>query len=275
MAIKKHTIFDIDNCLANDEWRIPLINWAADNPDDRYAKYHAAAYGDAAHNADKLAAAMIEGHGIIFLTARPTRYAKATEAWLDDVLFPAALSHVSAINSSARSQGWTLIMRNNGDHRHSHALKESQLNQLVSHYEVSLRDVAVAYDDRQEVIDMYQARGIPATRLWIHDTCAYTDPSRLPRARAPDLLEAALATFRERNAVYGDNYRLFSDAFLALFPDRALPPIRTTADMDRLQVLIQMFTKMSRYAQALGRGGHRDSAHDMIVYAAMLEEFTQ
>jgi hypothetical protein len=34
-------------------------------------------------------------------------------------------------------------------------------------------------------------------------------------------------------------------------------------------------TKLQRYAESLGTGGHADSAHDAAVYSAMLEELTK
>jgi hypothetical protein len=91
----------------------------------------------------------------------------------------------------------------------------------------------------------------------------------------PDqLLTAAAATFAERSKLYGDNYKRFPTVFLSLFPGGVLPPIKTAGDMSRLQLMMQITNKLTRYAENLTRGGHQDSAHDIIVYAAMLEEET-
>jgi len=91
---------------------------------------------------------------------------------------------------------------------------------------------------------------------------------------APDHLEAAAATFRSRNALYGNNYQREGAALLALFPDGGIPAVKTVADANRLHVFVAAVTKLQRYAHNWTRGGHEDSAHDLQVYAAMLEEFT-
>jgi hypothetical protein len=92
---------------------------------------------------------------------------------------------------------------------------------------------------------------------------------------APDILDEAAETFRQRNAVYGDNYKRFPIAFLALFPGHRIPEITNPADASRLQLLMQILNKCTRYAENLTKGGHLDSARDICVYAAMLEEETE
>lgn len=90
----------------------------------------------------------------------------------------------------------------------------------------------------------------------------------------PEILEAMAATFRERSRTYGDNYKRFGAVFLGMFPDGRIPEITRQGDADRLQLLMQIVNKCTRYAQQLTRGGHKDSARDIGVYAAMLEEMT-
>jgi len=91
---------------------------------------------------------------------------------------------------------------------------------------------------------------------------------------APELLDAAAETFRERNGIYGNNYQRFGAALLALFPDGGIPPITDVNDAQRLDYIIMCLGKLQRYAHNFSRGGHQDSARDLQVYAAMLEEFT-
>ena len=93
------------------------------------------------------------------------------------------------------------------------------------------------------------------------------------KINAADLLASGAETYRERNPMYGDNYHHFGSVMAALFPE-GLPEKMTIETYNRLGVLIQIVTKLSRYAQQLQNGGHLDSAHDMMVYAAMLEELT-
>lgn len=92
------------------------------------------------------------------------------------------------------------------------------------------------------------------------------------KLNASELLEAAAATWRQRNALYGDNYKRFGAVMVALFPNGLT--LDTVDDFNRLGVFVQCVSKLSRYAENISRGGHQDSAHDLAVYAAMLEELT-
>jgi len=91
---------------------------------------------------------------------------------------------------------------------------------------------------------------------------------------AGEILKEATETHAQRAKVYGDNYKRFGGLFLSIFPDGELPAIKTVADANRLQLFMQLLNKMTRYAENLTKGGHQDSARDMIVYAALLEEMT-
>lgn len=90
----------------------------------------------------------------------------------------------------------------------------------------------------------------------------------------PELLEDAAATFRERNTTYGNNYKRAGRLLLALFPDDHIPAISTAEEALRLSLILSCLTKLQRYAHCFTAGGHQDSAHDLMVYAAMLEEAT-
>lgn len=89
-------------------------------------------------------------------------------------------------------------------------------------------------------------------------------------AKTPDqVLAACSETFRERNAIYGDNYKQFGAIMKAFFPNGI--QLQTVADFDRFTLFQNCMAKLSRYANTLPTGGHVDSAHDLSVYAAMLE----
>lgn len=92
--------------------------------------------------------------------------------------------------------------------------------------------------------------------------------------RAPDHLERGAATFRERNALYGDNYLEFGKAMDACFPKGLQIVSGDVESYNRLGIFVQCLAKLTRYGQNLVEGGHKDSAHDLMVYAAMLEEVT-
>lgn len=89
----------------------------------------------------------------------------------------------------------------------------------------------------------------------------------------PDILEAGAETFRERNAVYGDTYKNFGPALLAVFGGE-VPAIVTENAAARMGLVVQCLGKLTRYCAQFEHGGHVDSAHDLCVYAAMLEEMT-
>jgi hypothetical protein len=91
---------------------------------------------------------------------------------------------------------------------------------------------------------------------------------------APDILEAGAATYRERNSQYGDNYLKFGKVMMALFPHGV--ELCSVEQWNRFGVFVQCVSKLTRYAaQAESGHFHRDSAHDLMVYAAMLEELSQ
>jgi len=259
-----YVIFDIDNCLANDRDRIALIDWTKDNPEERYAAYHAAAPFDTPWNS-AVFNREVNGHLRIpiFLTARPVTLRKETEQWLLDNFFKSPLVGEQI-----------LIMRNENDHRPSLVVKAQMLLWLQDLYEIQPSMIKAAYDDRPDIIEMYRSVGIPAEVLAIHDVCAYTPPPKAaPARRAPDMLDAGAATFRERNATYGDTYLDFGKAAAALFPNGLA--LKTVDDFNRMGIFTQCLGKLARYAANLSEGGHQDSAHDLMVYAAMLEEVTK
>lgn len=85
-------------------------------------------------------------------------------------------------------------------------------------------------------------------------------------------MEKALNTFKERNAIYGDSYLAHGSIMQSLFPDGVT--LKTQSDFNRYSLINTIVAKMMRYVNCFESGGHTDSAHDMIVYSAMLEELT-
>jgi hypothetical protein len=88
----------------------------------------------------------------------------------------------------------------------------------------------------------------------------------------PDLLRAAAATYEERNRLWGDNYKDFGAVMVALLPGGV--ELETTDQWNRFGLFMHVMNKVTRYAQNINCGGNVDSAHDLSVYAAMLEELT-
>jgi len=98
--------------------------------------------------------------------------------------------------------------------------------------------------------------------------------NQAPLIRAPELLEAGADTYRQRNGPYGNNYHEIGAQLKAMFPE-GLPPT-AAAGWNRFAAWFMLFVKVNRYAVNLRNSGkgHGDSAHDAMVYAAMLEELT-
>lgn len=88
--------------------------------------------------------------------------------------------------------------------------------------------------------------------------------------RADSVLEQAAKTYRERHAVYGDNYRMVGKIMAVLFPGGV--KLETEADHNRFHIFMLEVVKLTRYANNWARGGHEDSQLDLSVYAAMLVE---
>ena len=95
----------------------------------------------------------------------------------------------------------------------------------------------------------------------------------MARKTAIDFLEKALKTYKERNKTYGDNYFKFGRVIKELFPDGIT--LTTEADFNRFGCLVQIVSKISRYANSFKEGGHKDSAHDLGVYAFIQEELDE
>lgn len=152
-------ILDLDNTIFDDAWRIPRINWKEQDPFKRYHEYHSLAPFDEIGNVD-----LFENtpHEIIIMTARPVHYRAQTEEKL--------LRH--GIDPAL------ILMRNTSDHVHSKELKRQQLCSLKPAHGILREDIVCAYDDRQDVVDMYRRTlGIKAEVRRIHNV-PYGDESK-------------------------------------------------------------------------------------------------
>jgi hypothetical protein len=154
-----YVILDLDNCIADDAWRIPRIRWDKTDPLERYHDYHSLAAFDAVGNEDLFERG---GLGVVIFTARPVLYRPATEEWL----------------RRNRVAYHHLIMRNTHDHRKSVELKRQMLHWLPELYDVPWQRIVAAYDDRPDVVEMFRKHHIDAHVRSIHDTCAYTPPQQ-------------------------------------------------------------------------------------------------
>jgi|TARA_R100001443_G_C3287789_1_gene162034 hypothetical protein len=74
-------------------------------------------------------------------------------------------------------------------------------------------------------------------------------------------------TFRERNKVYGDNYKRVGEVMSVLFPDGV--ELKTVEDYNIWHLFELMIVKLTRFTNS--NLTHEDSIHDAAVYAAMVE----
>lgn len=156
-----YAIFDLDNTIADDAWRIKNIDWSKAHPFERYHPYHMLSAFDRLGN-EELLSGLPSDTQIVVFTARPEFYSSITQEWLER-------------NNVAYE---LLLMRPNDDHAHSLELKKRQLYKFLENWAVDPSEVHVAYDDREDVVQMYRQHDIHAIRAPIHNVCAYTNPRR-------------------------------------------------------------------------------------------------
>lgn len=85
-----------------------------------------------------------------------------------------------------------------------------------------------------------------------------------------DELVSKAKLFAQRAAIYGNNYVRFGPIMAQLMATQKLDPT-SEKDMARFGVLVQVVSKITRYAENFNRGGHDDSLDDIAVYAMMLK----
>lgn len=139
----KIILLDLDNCISNDLWRVPMIKHDAKDP---YHLYHMRAIYDEMGNAFLLRTS----HKIVIVTGRPNRYRDLTMKWLTK----------QGIGPQA------VLMREDGDHRPA---AQSKTDLVMNYILQTNHAIMHAFDDRQDVIQAYWNMGLKATRIWIHN----------------------------------------------------------------------------------------------------------
>ena len=271
--MKALAIFDLDNCTADDSHRIGLIDFKKKG-DERYEAYHAMMGLDAPVHAELIHLHISEGKSIVFVTGRPEKYRKETCFWIENNLMAGC--------------EYSLLMRHNNDHRSAPDLKIALILQIEE------GSIKIAYDDREDVVQRYRSMGINCSRLYINDYFqidaqeqeadnkiyaqkeAEESSNVFPEEMlsVAEILRSGADTYQQRNQLYGDSYKSFARVFMALFPSGSLN-LSTQNQINRLGLLTMIISKLTRYCANMNGQGHKDSAHDMMVYSAMLEELTQ
>lgn len=137
--------------------------------------------------------------------------------------------------------------------------------------------------DRNGRVGIHRCKlcGLAEIELDEHPLCSvpriYLHTEELLKEAPPpdvaDLLSAAAATFAERAPMYGNSWKLHGALMAALFPNGVV--LKSAEEFNRYAKVDNIAMKLARYCHSFPDGGHQDSAHDMIVYAAMLEVLTK
>jgi hypothetical protein len=155
-------IWDLDNCLSDDGWRIPLIDWRRP-VETRWVKYHGSCFHDVPGNHAAFNECAAERLTPLFITGRPESVRALTMSWL-------------YCHFDIRSP--MLLMRASGDHRESVDVKLELLTDALQR--MSGRHgarIVRAYDDKPDIVQMYRdVFDIDARVLRIHELDAYAAP---------------------------------------------------------------------------------------------------
>ncbi len=143
-------IVDIDNCISDDLWRCKYIVKNENIPFKKFHKYHSLSAFDMSFPFSQYFTHIENGEKIAFVTSRPELYRHQTEHWLD-------------------IKGYDydyLIMRQNDDHFTSPEFKSRAAINLIS---IDREDITMCYDDREDVLNVYQRLNLATTRISINE----------------------------------------------------------------------------------------------------------
>jgi hypothetical protein len=129
-------IVDLDNTISDDAWRHWLIDPEAPDGLHKYHEYHLHCGGDTVMNRHIVDEAPCK---VFFMTARPEYMRLKTRRWLEDNNFSYD----------------ALIMRPNDNEEHSAEMKRKFTLDLLKLFKIEK-----AYDDRQDIIKMYNSIGV-------------------------------------------------------------------------------------------------------------------
>lgn len=135
-------IFDIDGTIADLSHRLHFIQ--QDKP-DWDAFFNAAGDDKPIFEVITVARALsTAGHPIVYSTGRSEVIRNITDRWLAKYRLPKG----------------TMFMRSAGDHREDNVVKGELLDKIMHLYGAWLGGYGGVFEDRQQVVDMYRARGL-------------------------------------------------------------------------------------------------------------------
>lgn len=241
--MKDYVIFDLDGCLADDEWRRHYLPPEGTTDPGKYADYHRRCTFDSPMNL-ALFKRMSSGIMPIFVTARSTAYEALTRHWIETVL---------------GCPDYLLRMRHESSRFNSPDFKSEVAKRFLD----IGGNIVAAFDDRIDVLEAYFALGIK-TAYQLNK--AGLGVKIMPKTAA-DCLKEGETLFRERNGAYKDSPQRFGNAMAALYPEGLT--LKGADDFTKFGIFLQMMSKTTRFAASDNK--HLDSIRDLKVYAAMLE----
>lgn len=166
MTEKKWSIWDLDNCLADDAWRQPMIDFTKEGG-QRYEVYDAAMFNDRPAHVEEFNFMRRFTTPVVF-TGRREKWRQLTERWLD--------KHFGFVPM--------VFMRGDDDNGVPVQVKRDMLLRLLNDQRVPVFDIVGAFDDLPAVVQMYRQFSIPSCELAIHGDllAAYTPADLQPTA---------------------------------------------------------------------------------------------
>lgn len=151
--IKKVSIFDLDNCICDDGHRQQWLKNEKLKRSYRFHQYHTRSCIDSPANLGKIATP-----SILIFTGRPEEYRDITAVWLQHNL----PKHIKVLG---------LFMRPSKNFKSAVAVKQEMVDRVLdtaTPLGLGIDRIFKAYDDRQDIVDMYIKNGIAAERLFVN-----------------------------------------------------------------------------------------------------------
>lgn len=163
-------IWDLDNCLTDDQHRIPSINWSL-RGDARYEEYNSQMWHDSPRNLDVFQTVCRIARPVFF-SGRPEKFRHVTESWIR--------THLLKLDSSGQCIDPIVYLRQ-GEGRPA-MIKHTMLWHHLRTFHLTPLNITAAFDDVPAVIEMYRREGVPAVLLQVHNPAsAYQSEDLLPQ----------------------------------------------------------------------------------------------
>ena len=143
-------LFDLDGTLCNIDHRLHHIQNGNKNWDAFYA---ACLYDEPIPHMVELARTLSKTAPIVYVSGRSDAVRLQTCGWFGANGLPATIR--PPLNDLA------LYMRKHGDHRQDHVVKLELLQQILAD---GFKPI-MAFDDRNQVVEMWRANGIPCAQV--------------------------------------------------------------------------------------------------------------